>query len=523
MKLLKPNFSLYPDQLENAKALVRRKRALFVDSTGSGKTVTVLYAFAYLFSKSLVDGLVVFTPKNAHDKEVWKPQIQQFTNFKCISFEEIEKQNKLGRQVSNILKGYQIVYCKHTSFKNNYKLCVEVLDHYRKNLVLVDEVHAFRNGSSTLTAKASMCLTHSYAMWGITATDLSKNIMDTYHLINFIRPGKLGTTRDFMTKFCNTKDKVIGRYPDGSLKKAKEVVGLKSLTVFRDCLNDTLVIGTRTVDINIHEVYYELTLDERSMYSKIAGGFCLDSELDDESWLKSILTSEGTFDDQVRSIKDVERHSSRYIYLQSVVDGSLNKDGTFGVGPSSKSHEFLRLIESIASRGESALVYFDYYTSLDNIEYQLRMSGIKDAKGRPIRVVESSARKAQKSGFLTKAMCDIATYVVLCSRAASESENFPFINNVILYNIPTTPVTYLQFIGRITRRNTLYPGNLHAWLILGNNIDMYKLTVIGHKMHQMAATTYSLDGSFPQKYMMHLDSTKQLDNAKKHLLWKGNV
>lgn len=486
-------------------------------------TPTILYSFAYLYAKRVVDGLVVFTPRNAHEKEVWKPQIQQFTNFKCINFEDVEKQYEQGRQVSNILKGYQIVYCKHTNFKGNYPLCVEILDYFQRALTVVDEVHYFRNPTSELSVKASMGLTHTYALWGITATDLSRNSMDTYNLINFVRPGKLGTKWDFMNRFCITKEKVIGRLPGGKLKKAKEVVGFKSIEDFREFLSDTLVIGTRTVDVHIHEVPYTLNERERNLYSKIAGGFCMDLELDDENWLQSILKRDDIIESSVRSIKDVERHSSRYIYLQSVVDGALNSDGTFGLNPGSKSEALLNLIQQIAAKGESALVFFDYYVSLDNIEYQLKMSGIKDNKGRPIKLIETSGRKAQKANFITKSMCDLNSYFVLCSRASSESENFPFINNVILYNIPTTPITYLQFIGRITRRNTLYPGNLHVWMLLSDNIDMYKLTVIGHKMHQMKATTYNLDGTFPQKYMQPVDNVKQLDNAKKHLLWKGAV
>lgn len=486
-------------------------------------TPTILYSFAYLYAKRVVDGLVVFTPKNAHDKEVWKPQIQQFTNFKCINFEDVEKQYNLGCQVENILKGYQIVYCKHTNFKGNYALCVEILDYFKRALTVVDEVHYFRNPTSELSVKASMGLTHTYALWGITATDLSRNSMDTYNIINFVRPGKLGTKWDFMNRFCITKEKVIGRLPGGKLKKAKEVVGFRSISEFREYLSDTLVIGTRTVDVHIHEVPYKLNERERNLYSKIAGGFCMDMELDDENWLQSILKRDEIIESSVRSIKDVERHSSRYIYLQSVVDGAMNSDGTFGLNPGSKSEAFLNLVQQIALRGESALVFFDYYVSLDNIEYQLKLSGIKDAKGRPIKLIETSGRKAQKPNFITKSMCDLNSYIVLCSRASSESENFPFINNVILYNIPTTPITYLQFIGRITRRNTLYPGNLHVWMLLSESIDLYKLTVIGHKMHQMQATTYSLEGTFPQKYMQPVDNAKQLENAKKHLLWKGAV
>ena len=520
MKILKEGFKLFPDQLENAKALVTKRRALFVDSTGSGKTPTILYSFSYLFAKGLVDGLIVFTPKNAHDKEVWKPQIQKFTNFKCISFEEIEKRVLQGAQIQNVLKGIQIVYCKHTSFKNNYSLCVGLLSCFKKPLTVVDEVHAFRSTKSELSLRGSMCLTHSFGLWGITATDLSKNVMDTYNIINFVNPGKLGDERFFIKMFCNTREKVIGRFSDGKLKKVREVVGFKSLGSFHEYVKDTLVIGSRSVSINIHEVPYELSQSEKDMYKKVSSGLCLDSFVDDDSWLRSVLSKEVVKQASIRSMKEVERHSSRYIYLQSVVDGALNPDGTFGLNPGSKSSKLIELISDIVSRGESVLVYFDYYVSLDNVEYQLRMSGLKNNKGRPIKVIETSSRKRQKPGFITAAMCESTSYVVLCSRAASESENYPFINNVILYNVPTTPVTYLQFIGRITRRNTLFPDNLHAWILLGDNIDTYKMVVIGNKLQQMKATSYDLSGVYPEKWLIPLDSARHLELAKKHLLWR---
>lgn len=521
MKALKDDFHLMPDQMVNAKALVQKKRALLVDSTGSGKTPVVLYSFAYLFSKGFVDALIVFTPLNAHKKRVWKPQIEKFTNFRCISFEEIESQVNKGCQLSNILRGFQIIYAKHTSFKNNYPLCVSLLDHFKRPLALVDEVHQFRSTRSLLSAKASMALTHTFALWGITATDLSKNTLDTYNIINFVKPGKLGSTQEFISRFCATREKVIGRNPDNTLRKVKEVVGFKNISDFKNYLVDMLVVGSRSVEVNLHELEYALSERERTLYSKIAKGFCLDSDLSDEDWIRKMLTRDSSNEGVVRSIKSVERHSSRYIYLQSVVDGSLNDDGTFGLNPSSKSQVLLELVEKIVARGESALIYFDYYSSLDNIMYLLKVSGIKNQKGIPVRLIETSGRKQQKEGFITKAMCDQASYCVLCSRAASESENYPFINNVILYDIPTTPVTYLQFIGRITRRNTLFPGNLHVYLILSDNIDRYKMMVIGNKLYQMQATSYDFSGAFPQEYMQDADDASRLDWAKRLLLWKG--
>lgn len=521
MRLLKEGNSLFPDQLENAKNLSTKRRALFVDSTGSGKTYTVLYTFAYLYSKGLVDGMIVATPRNAYDKRVWPPEVSKFTNFKCMDFGEVIQRLDKGARIENVLRGVQIVYMKHTHFKTNYAAATAVYQYFGRPLTVVDEVHFVRTGKSQSAAIASMCIAKSFAVWGITATDLSRDAMDLYHIMDFIYPQRFGTKWDYINKFCIVREKVIGRNPNGTLKKAKQVSGFKDVDALRASMSDCLVIGTRTVEVQLHEVKYDLNQNERVIYSKIARGLMLGDGLEDGDWVKAILSRDIVTESAVRSIKSVERHSSRYIYLQSVVDGSLNSDGSFGLNSSSKSHKFLELVKQIAAKGQSALVYCDYYTSLDNIMYQCKVSGITNPQNRPIRILETSARKIQKPGFITKAMCDLDSYMVFFSRAATESDNYPFINNVIFYNIPTTPIAYLQMLGRITRRNTLYHGDLHVWYLCSDSIDLYKLEVIGNKMSLMQATTYDLKSSFPQEHLKSFDDAQHLDYIKRHLLWKA--
>lgn len=179
----------------------------------------------------------------------------------------------------------------------------------------------------------------------------------------------------------------------------------------------------------------------------------------------------------------------------------------------------LELVKQFADNNESCLVYCDYYVTLDNIKSLLAVSNIK-SRGVRVRVIETSGRCQQKAGFITKSMTDSATYVILCSRASSESENYPFINNVVLYDVPTTPITYVQMVGRITRRNTLYPDNLNAWIFNSDNIDQYKLQVIGAKIKMMQATTYDLSEVFPSEFVQDMDTASQLQKAKRYLLWK---
>lgn len=520
MRLLKDDFHLMDDQVPSAKGLIQRRRALYVDSTGSGKTAVVLYAFGYLLSKGCVDALIVVTPPNAHEKEVWKPQIKALTNMPCISFDQIKKSVAAGKSVEGTLRGYKIVYFKNTQFKNDYELASQVVKAFKNPLAVVDEVHFVRTGNNTAAACLEMAI-RNIPHWGITATDLSRNCTDIYHIIDFLWPKKLGSEWKFKNEFCNLKEKVIGRKPDGSLLKVKEVIGFKNPEHLRDALRDMLVVGTRPVNIEIHEVPYKLSQGASELYYKVSRGLTADVGATDEDWLQHVLQGNG-IKKSVRSIKELEKHSARYIYLQSVVDGSLNADGTFGCEPSNKSEALIALCRELAGKGLSAIVYFDYYTSMDCIKAQLESAQIRGKNGQTARIIETSARKRQKAGFVTREKVAAAPHFILASRATSESENYPFINNVILYNIPTTPVVYLQIIGRITRRNTLFPNDLHAWLLLSDNIDLYKLKIIGMKLYMMQATTYDLSGSFLKKYMVpEGDSAEALALAKKYLLWDG--
>lgn len=520
MKLLKDNFQLEDDQLDSARQLVTKRRALMVESTGSGKTPCVLYSFAYLYSKGLAKRLVVFAPRNAHEKEVWKPQIERFTNFRCVDFESVEKWVGSGRSVASSLEGYQIIYAKHTSLRNNPKLCAALCHSEPKTVVVVDEVHAFRGQRTGLSASASMVLSKVYSLWGITATDYSVSPLDIYGIVNFVYPNKLGSQKEFVSNYCNWEEKIIGRYSNGNFKKVRNITGVRSSELLRETLKDMLVVGVRVPEAKIHFINYELNREESELYARVANGFTLLPRAEEESWIRAILSQEVKERGEVRTIKDIDKHSSRYVYLQSVVDGALNQDGSFGLSPGSKSKKFLDFVGGYVRRNESLLMYFDYYVSMDNFRAQVERAGLKDGLGRPVIIIETSGRVKQKPGFLTSAMVKNRTCLILCSKASSESENYPFIRHVVFYDVPTTPVVYLQMSGRITRRNTEFPGDLHVWLPMADNIDRYKLTRIGYKIYEMQPMCYDLTKIFPTEYIQPLEQSRQLEVAKRILLWR---
>lgn len=391
------------------------------------------------------------------------------------------------------------------------------------NGLSVHNCHWMKNPKADLTQSSSLVLRHAYAVWGLTATMLSKNCMDIYNIINFIYPGYLGSEWAFKRRYCKMYEKVVGRLPNGELRKCWEISGWQNLSKFAEDCRGVMVLGSESLKVDLHFIDYEMGPVESDLYHRISKGL-LDTSVDNLSdWVHKVLSDDYVASaSSVRSLKSLDQFGSRYIYLQSVVDGSLRSDGTFGYAGSAKMDRFLSLVQEIVSKNQSCLVYCDYYSTLDALQFALQRSGIRDARGESIIVVEQSARNNYKKGLISGELSKLHSYVVLCSQGASESADYEYLNHVIFYDLPITPKGYFQMGGRITRRNTWWLGDLHYWLFRSDNIDLYKLHMVGFKVYMQAAASPDVK-NFPAEYVKEVGDAKALALAKKFLLWRDGV
>lgn len=486
-------------------------------------TVCCLYSYSYLRSRNSVDLMVVFTPLNAYTKEIWLKDAQKFTNLRCLSIDELKKRVSSGQSVEDAISDVDVLYGKHTHCKTDYALLRELylLGTKKRILTVTDECHAFKNNKTELTTTMSLLLRNTYALWGITATILSKNCIDTYHIINFVYPRFFRSIRGFQNQFCRMESKIIGRNPDGSFKKVYTIVDYKDPKALMDYCSSVLVVGSPPVEAHVHMVPYTMSDEESDLYARVANGIMLSGadDEDDTSWLKRALSRDAILSRDVKSVKDLERHSSRFIYLQAVTDGCLNDDGTFGTKGGNKVKALIDLCRDIASRNESALIYADYYTTVDVLLHHLRRSGIKDSNGKDIVVVEQSSRVGLKKNQVTESMCSLRSYFIIMTRSATESANFTFLNNAILFDIPVVPISVIQFVGRITRRSSKFLGNLHAWYFRnGCDISEYKLRLVGFKTYMQERISFEVP-NFPREYVKAMTDGEHLKMAKRVLLW----
>ena len=513
---LKKDINLFPNQKNNIRRLVSMQRALLTDRVGSGKTLSVLYSFAYRYEKGWNDVLLVLTPLNAYAKKVWVKDADKFTYINTISLDELATRVGRGENLSTLLHDNPIVYGKHTHVKTQSEL-IRAICNYDKTLLCIDEVHAFKNPKSNQSKALEFCMANCKSVWGVTGTTLSRSLEDTYNIINIISKWYLGGFLQFRSTYCKTRTKIVGKDNFGNLKKVEEIVGIKNPDEFRAKIEPLVISGESFLNVNFHYVDYELSDNEQSLYTLIANGIGLECE-DDETWLNKILTSGNNpiKPTPVRKIKDINAYASRFIYLQSAADGVLSAKGTQDRRNGIKVNELIRLVSDIVSRKQSVIVYFDYLCSLDIVEDRLKELNLNAT------ILRSTGSDVIKDGVVTEQGAREKSYVILGTRASSESVSYYFINNVIFFHIPTVPHVFVQLVGRITRKNTLYPDDLNCYIFRSENIDLYKMIMVSAKCAQMEITQGE-ELNMPPDYKRTINEEQTLDIVRKILLWQNGL
>lgn len=498
---------LTEEQQSAVRVLTHRRRALICSKTGSGKSAMVLAAFEYLKSQGKVDRLLVLAPKNSYEKKGWLSECKKHTTFKAMSIDELAAiaETYTLSKLPKYLESCDVIYGKHSHLKNKMSVMKACLA--GRTIVCLDETQAFKNPASQLTMLCRYFLTEAFATYGCTATPLSKDMTDAYNILNLIRPGCLGSFDWFRDVVC-LSEKVKIRTAHGAREVIK-ITGVRDQALLDSLIGKFVITGEARLTPNFHKIPYELSPYEMAIYRRIAKGINMSPQAEVKDWIKLVMSSEQ--EEEPSHIKDIDLHSSRFIYLQYAADGILDDQGLVNRA-GTKTQEVLKTIEAIISKKQSCLVYFDFYESLDAVKKQLQFRN-------DIRVLESSGRKSLKPDDISEATCKKCPHVVLLTRAGAPSTSFYYINNVVMAHIPTVPEVFVQAVGRITRLDTIFDhSDLHVWVPMSSNIDEYKMRLTTSKTTQMESVSGN-EKNIPDWFRSQEWNERVIRKLKRQLLW----
>jgi SNF2 family DNA or RNA helicase len=468
-----------PHQIDVATRVLRRPmagRAILADEVGLGKTIEAGIILKELAVRGLARRVLILCPASL--VEQWQGEL------KSKFFEEFDAPAEPAdwRDTTRAIVSYdRAISEKHRR---------EILRH-RWDLVIVDEAHKVKNHQAA-RYKFLQEVERNYILL-LTATPLQNDLRELYNLVTLLRPGQLGTWRDFQKAYVTR----------GDARKVKNADALRDLTsqvmlrTRRASVADALELPPRKPrHPNVRltgpegELYRETSSFLRALYRE---GFIHPSEeeVEEDRVRRKRRTGKGIF--QLELLRLCQRlcSSSRALSdsLNTLADGEL-------IAPEfrSRARELAHRARAIGDHGKLAtldtvlaetpdriIVFSEHLPTLDLIAEHVR------SRGRNPILFSGSLSMSQRGQRLAAFKND-ETGVFVATRAGTEGLNLQFCNVLVNYELPWNPMVVEQRIGRIHRigqTRTAHIVNLaaqgtveaHVLRLLDQKIKLFELVV----------------------------------------------
>lgn len=197
---------LLEHQLRTARTVLRRLRgrALLCDEVGLGKTIEAGIILEELVVRGLARRVLILTPPSL--VEQWQGEMRRKFGLDFIVHDDPAFREH-GAQAWAVHD--RIIASYHTAKREPHRSAILRSEW---DLVIVDEVHHFRNRSTLLWQMASE-LRRKYILL-LTATPVQNDLDELFNLVTLLQPGLLSTARSFQRRFVDRRDKLMPRNVD---------------------------------------------------------------------------------------------------------------------------------------------------------------------------------------------------------------------------------------------------------------------------------------------------------------------
>jgi len=414
--------------------LVRRREAILGFKTGLGKSLTLLCAIdrvrcAYEKGEPYFLPVILFAPKNAAIR-VWPKQIPAHTNFRWTSFSFVLKRLKNNEDLETIMSDYDIIIVRYSEVSRHDEILRKMC---HRKITAYDEIHQLKTTNSQRTIATKSVTATCVAKWGLSATTVLNSPLDLFGVLQYLDSSIFGNLQRFKWQFCKTRPQTVG------MRTVNIIVDFKNLDKLEEIRKKYVLSVSQDIEVKFHKIPYVLTEEEDSRYMVAAMGMV------------------------GNSLKDF---GPRLPDIQRICDGSMDEDGEPRYSRCSKYKAFAREIyKVVVKKKQSVIVFAEYYKTIDYLETLFR----RDFPDIPQFIF--SGKKVREPN---KFPC-----IVLATAGGSESLNLRFANHVFFYSIPFSVGAFIQILGRITRMDSEFLEDLHAYLPENDTtIDCYKTMLL---------------------------------------------
>lgn len=467
-----------PHQIDVAKRVLRQMggRALLADEVGLGKTIEAGIILKELAVRGLARRVLIITPAALVDQ--WQGELE--SKF----FEEFETPHEPEdwRRIKRAIVSYN----RAIRERHQQAILRESWD-----LVILDEAHKVKNASSAAYKFISK-IERNYMLL-LTATPLQNDLRELYNLVTLLRPGQLGTWRQFSAKHLVSGDRRRVKSPPALRELTSEVM----IRTRRSSVAEALALPRRipqhpSVRLTRPEAeIYRQTVDFlRELYAK---GFITPNPTQSAQDARRRKQRTGRGILQLEIMRLCQRLCSSSVSLSDSLRrfalGELISpeyrtkalDLAESAARVAEHAKLMTLSQVLEEHREQVIVFSEHLPTLGVIKQHVMSHG-----RRPILYQGGLSRHDRAKRL--HAFRNTADGVFVSTRSGTEGLNLQFCNVLVNYELPWNPMVVEQRIGRIHRigqRRDAYIINLaaqatieaHVLRLLDQKIKLFELVV----------------------------------------------
>ena len=466
-----------PHQIDVARRVLRHMggRAILADEVGLGKTIEAGIILKELTVRGLARRVLILTPASLVTQWQGELETKFFERFDTPT--EPDDWKDLTRAI--------VSYDRAISQRHG-----KAILRHRWDLVIVDEAHKVKNHAAA-RYKFIQRLDRNYLLL-LTATPLQNDLRELYNLVTLLRPGQLGTWREFKTRHLTGGDKRTPKDAD----VLKELTSQVMVRTRRSSVAMALELPPR------RPVHPQITLTPRetALYQETAAflrelyreGFVPDDERGTgDGGRPRRRTGKGVLQ------LELMRLSQRLCSSAAALAASLNtlSEGELltpkyrtharelaADASRVKTHAKLKELERVLSEDDDRVIIFsEHLPTLDLIAKHVRR-----LKRTPI-VYSGSLSFTERAKKLAE-FKQVASAVFVATRAGTEGLNLQFCNRLVNYELPWNPMVVEQRIGRIHRIGQTREAHIinfaardtveaHVLRLLDEKIKLFELVI----------------------------------------------
>jgi SNF2 family DNA or RNA helicase len=471
-----------PHQIDVARRVLRHMggRAILADEVGLGKTIEAGIILKELGVRGLARRILILTPAALVDQ--WQAELESKFFERFATPQDASEWASAQRGIASYQRAIQDRHAK------------AILAH-RWDLVIVDEAHKVKNHK----AKTYRFLQHvdrNYLLL-LTATPLQNDLRELYNLVTLLRPGQLGTWREFRERHV----------VQGNSRRARDPEALKELTAHvmvrtrRSSVAATLELPPRrpmhppvTLTPNEELLYAGTVAFLRALYRD---GFIQPSAEEEEEdaarrrrrtgkgilslevirLCQRLCSSSHALADSLETLATGEHVTPEYRRRARDIAAAARRVQTHA-----KLDALTRILQE---HPERVIVFSEHLPTLALIESHVR------ALGRPVVAYQGGLSREERAKRLAAFRKD-ENAVFVATRAGTEGLNLQFANVLVNYELPWNPMVVEQRIGRIHRIGQTREAFIIN-LASSRTIEEHVLKLLDHKIRLFELVVGELD------------------------------